>query len=530
MGRNIFRQEEQIRPSDAYVDTTAPSEANFETNPANLEDDLNNLRSAHKRTLVGTGAGNWYDDLVTPSTLETGSQRGVNELNTGLHAVEKKRFLRRDVQVVDVAVTAAQNWEVLGAGELPANTTAAVGAVTTLGTVVAAHGGTFDTHSLAVVAGPNALNPANLVGVVDGSTRDPITSGGRVVYGLLHGEDGLVDGDTITATTDNRVQVSFVRATAAGGLEACPAGDIAGQTVNLTFRERVRWEDLNEADLLNDAKVDVPASATVDRQTAYTNQGTTPVDLVTNAILDLEGAGLQWSIRDDLEAVLFRVTEGSAGGTSQVEVGADVDTFNVDAAANDFANGAAFDTGAAGTTINVGVTANQIDSGGALTVQSAAASDLTLFGQGEMILNDGNMTSEATWTGPGVKLSDTTAEVTAYEAAFGGEVSLFNAIVQANNSSHRRKVHATVTANVAADADVSGPSNDNNIDTDLGDLSGGTFVDDYNIYYNGQYQRPGADASANHDVYPGTSLANGQLKFEHKLKSGDEIMIEDYVA
>lgn len=529
MGRNIFRQEEQIRPSDAYVDTTVPAEAAFETNPAHLEDDLNNLRSLGKRLMVGTSAGNWYDDLTTPSTLEAGTQRGVNDLNEDLHAVEKKRFLRRDVQVVDVAVTAAQNWEVLGAGELPANTTIAVGAVTTLGTVAAAHGGTFGSHSLAVVAGANNLNPANLVGVVDGSTRDPITSGGRVVYGLLHSENAT-DGHTATGTTPNQLQVSFVRATAAGALEACPVADIAGESVNLTFRERVRWEDLNEGDLLNDAKVDVPASATVDRQTAYTNQGTTPVDLVTNAILDLEGAGLQWSIRDDLEAVLLRVTEGSAGGTSKVEVGADTDEFDSDAAANDFLNGVSVDTGAAATTINVGVTANQIDSGGALTVQSAAASDLSLLGQGELIFNDGNLVGEATWTGPGVKLSEDAAEVTAYETAFGGEVSIFNAMVQAYNSSSRRKVHATAIANVAADADVSGPSNDNNLDTDLGDLSGGSFIGDYNIYYNGQYQRPGADAAANHDVYPGTSLAAGQLKFEHKIKTGDEIMLEDFVA
>jgi len=123
-------------------------------------------------------------------------------------------------------------------------------------------------------------------------------------------------------------------------------------------------------------------------------------------------------------------------------------------------------------------------------------------------------------------LSDAALDWTDFEAEFG-EVSLMRAIVQAASAGGIRKVHATVTSNVSANVNVSGPSDDNNLDADLGDLSSGSFIADYDIYYNGQYQRPGADASANHDVYPGTSLANGQLRFEHKLKNGDEIAVFD---
>ena len=134
-----------------------------------------------------------------------------------------------------------------------------------------------------------------------------------------------------------------------------------------------------------------------------------------------------------------------------------------------------------------------------------------------------------------MKVTETTTEITTYETNFGGEVSLFNAINQAYaQSTARRKVVAVVTTTAVADTDVSGPSDDNNIDADLGDLSAGTFVTDYDIYLNGVLLRNGANAAANHDVYPGTSLANGQLKFEFTVKSTgsqpDQITVIDWAA
>jgi len=244
MGRTFIRQDAQIRNSVSYDDTVAPTLANYETNPTNIETDLNNVRSMLSY-LKDIQAGNWYDVQTAPSTLEAGTLRGVDDLNDALHLVEKKRVLRCVWTLVDVTVTASQNWEVLGTGELPPNTTAAVGAVTTLGTVVAPHGGAFDTHDLAEVAGANATNPKNLLNVVEGSSRDPLLSSGRAIYALLQGESGVTDGTTITDTTTTRVQVSFVRLNATGDdLEACPVADIENQTINLCFVERVRLEDL----------------------------------------------------------------------------------------------------------------------------------------------------------------------------------------------------------------------------------------------------------------------------------------------
>jgi hypothetical protein len=416
---------------------------------------------------------------------------------------------------------------ILGSGELPTQTTAAVGAVTTLGTVVAT-AASFGTAGLDEVAGLHALAPKNLLELVDGTTGDPILSTeGKRVWGLMQGESGLTDGSTITDTTTTRVQISFVHANATNDdLILAHGQDVGGKTINYCYVERVRYEDLNEQDFLNSAAVDIGAGAvTPTRQIGYDNQGATPVDLVTNAILDLEGAGLEWQIRDDAEALLFRIIEGSAGGTSEVELGADVDLFDVNAVVNDFLNGASFDTGAAGTTINVGVTANQIDSGGALKVTSGGGADLNLEGALELNLTD-SYRPGSTWSlADGIALANSSAEWDAFEVEFG-EVSLLAAITAASNTGGIVKACASLTSTVTADNDIS--LSDGNLDAALGDLSGGDFVNDHDVFLNGRLMRSGANAAANYDVYPGTDLNNtgdGQLKFEFTVRNNDVICV-----
>lgn len=523
MSRTFIRQDVQVsstvHTSGSFDDSVAPTLANYQTNALNLRDDLNNLRSMASY-LKDQQSGNWYDTLVVPATLETGTARGVDNLNTALHAIEKKRVLRNVYNVgADILVSGSNNFTILATSELPSNTTAAVGVVTTLGTVAAAHGGSFGTHALSEVAGGNPLSPRNLAIILDATTGDPILSSTRQVYALFQTETAT-DGHTMTGATATRAQLSFVRPNGTfDDLEACPVADIENKTINYNTRERIRLEDFNEFDFLVGAQIDIGASAgTIDRQTAYDNQGVTPVDLTTSATLDLEAPGITWTVRDDLEAALFRIKEGSAGNTSEFEVGSEIDLFNIDSIVNDFANGVKFDTGAASTEIQVGVTANVIEAtGGALDVKSGASADLRLFGSGEMLLDDGNQTGSTWAQTAGIKLSDTTAEWDNFETQFG-EVSLLNAIVQASNSSQHVKVVSVLTTNVAADTDVSGPANDANLDTNLGSLAAGTFVDDYDIFLNGILLRNGANSGANHDVYPGTSLANGQLKFEFALR------------
>jgi hypothetical protein len=493
MPRTRVRQDEQIHASEVYDDTVAPTEANYETNPTSLQEDMNNLRSLARYLKNRQVSGNWFDVLATPSTFtgEGEGPRAVDDLNQDLWDLQRKRVLVAADSVADVAVPAAQNWVVLGAGELPPNTTAAVGAVTTRGTVVATHGGTFGSHDLAEVVGSTNISPKNLIEVVDGATRDPILdSSDRRIWGLLQGESGLVDGDTILTTTPDRVQVSFVVLNVtADDLIACTVADIQGKTVNFAFAERKALEDLTEQDFLRGAVADVPSGATTTRQQGYNNQGTTPVDLTTNATLDLEGAGLIWAIRDDAEAVLFRVIEGSGGGTSEVELGADVDIFDVNAIDVDFDQGISVNTG--GTRpIDVGTTDGVVEStAGDLEVQAAA----------ELILSDGN--ESVGWSRNGILLSDTSTEWDDFESEFG-EVSLLAAIVAAKQNTERVSGWANVNQNINANTLIDGSGGTPNITAQLPSYKGLTFVDQVEVFINGVKQRPGADAAANNDVYP----------------------------
>lgn len=287
-----LQQETQLQKSLAadILDNVAPSLANYETNTVSMLDDLNNIRSQISNVLEEQ-TGNWYDVLATPSALEAGVQRGVNTLNTGLHAVEKKRFLQCFWGLNTIAIASAGDiFDILGTGELPGNTTAAVGAVTTLGTVVADGSAAFGTHQLLEVAGETAISPYNLVEIVDAATRDPILDAGDKIYGLLQSETAA-DGHTITDATTTRVQISFVKINGAGNdLIAITAGAMNGQSYDYCYVEQKRYEDLSKGAFLRGASIDVPAGTTVTRQAGYDNQGATPVDLTSSATLDLEGA------------------------------------------------------------------------------------------------------------------------------------------------------------------------------------------------------------------------------------------------
>lgn len=510
MGKTWIRQDAQVQSTletiVGFVDNTAPA-ATMESGAGHLGDDLNSIRSIESLHL-DVQAGNWYDDLNVPSALETGAKRGINNLNTSLHALEKKRVLRCVWGLDSITIAGAgDTFDILGTGQLPGNTTAAVGAVSTLGTVVADHNVAFGAHSLLEVAGVTAISPANLVQIVD-DNRDPVLDVGDKIYGLLQSETAA-DGHTITDATTTRVQISFVKVNATGtDLIAITAGAMDGITYDYCYVERVRLEDLNEGDFLGGANIDVPAGSTVTRQAGYTNQGATIVTTVASHTLDI-GTGLTWELGDVASAMLFEIIEGSAGGTSQFNIGAAVDEFDVDAAVNNFLQGITVDSG--GTRpITVGVTDGLIET---------TAGDLELKPAAELILNDANLVAEGTWAGPGVKLTETTAEAVAYEAAFGGEVSLFNAIVQANSGSARVKAQAIVASNVTANTDVGGPSGTvTNLDVDLPAYDNLTFVDDVEVFLNGELMRNGVDLNANEDVYPGTSTTLSDIRFEFTLK------------
>jgi hypothetical protein len=96
-GFTLLRQEDDIRGSDAYGDQVAPSEANFETNPVELETDLNNIRSAINRILHTTQSGNDWFATAT---------RGLDDIETDLTSVEDKTIICGSQKLQNISVPA----------------------------------------------------------------------------------------------------------------------------------------------------------------------------------------------------------------------------------------------------------------------------------------------------------------------------------------------------------------------------------------------------------------------------------------
>lgn len=508
MARTFLRQETQIRNSELYDDTRAAG-STLESTNLNIEDDLNGVRSQMKRAIFADSAGDWFSDIPTVN----GKKRAINALNTDLDDLEEKRILSRVPKISDIAVPAAQNFVVLSqaSGQTPAQA-AAVNAGVAEGAVVATLAGDVGAFALTEVSGADALHPKNLLIIVDGGTGDEIVSSSRRVYGLLQAETGTVDGDAFN-DTNKQAQISFVRPNATyDDLEAVPSADIAGRTINYSYVRRVKFDNIPEDAFLADSGfIDASASVAVTLDNAIDNQSG-PATQNQNISVRISD-GFQWDFENAAGSTDLLSVAGSAGGGS-VTVGANALTSN--AATNTFTEGATLDNG--GTPIRVGVTAGVIESTG--------ANDLRILGAAELLLDDGNQAGSTWAQTTGIKLSDTTAEWDAVEAAYGGELSILAMFAQARR---RNKVYANVTANTNADTDVGGVGGGTNLDAQLPDMSIGNFLADYDVFVNGALKRPGADASANNDYYPGTSLANGQLRFEFRIRSGDVICVQPYV-
>jgi len=630
MGRTYIRQVTQINPSDTYDDTIAPG-STLETNPSNIEDDLNGLRSMLKRVLYYTESGNWYDEVPTINT----KTRGIYQIATHLDALEEHKFLFRAQVLTDITVPAsvvptgsittvakanlsdgetfvisdgtnpavtfyfdvtgtytpgsgydATNIRVnvsgdttaddvrdtciaaidgVGAGllvdasnggaatvtlthdqggsagnqtvtetvsdagfavsgltggagdhvtlsqassETPTET-AAVNAGTANGCVVATLSGDVGSHDLAEVSGVNTINPKNLVVIRDATTGDPILSNQKEILGLLQTETGVTDGTAFNDSTA-QVQISFVVENGtADDLIPCDAADIGGKSVNYSYVRRLNLDSLPEQAFLTGVFTDVSASVDVTLDNAIDNQAgpATQIQNIDWRISDTYTLDFQTS---DGGVDLLSIKPNAAGDEIELNVD-DLDINNVNTA--DFAQGAAFDTG--GTTINVGDTAGQIDSAAGLTLASGGAGDVKLDSVNEILFDDGYR-SGSTFS-VDLKLAANSTEWDNYETAFG-EVSLLNAIVQASTAADTEKTVAVVTAaTIAANTNVTGAGGSPNIDAQLSDYSTYTFVTDVDIYLNGVLMRNGADAAANHDVYPGDAPANGDLKFEFAL-------------
>ena len=318
---------EQAKTLEVFDDQKAAG-STLEDPTLTLEGFLQGVISQVNRVLHTTAGGNdWFADLVAPVTFEGGSKRGVDTLNQALHDFERQRLLTVSHLLVDITVPTGQDFVVLGAGETPPVTTAAVGNVTTLGTVVAAHTGTFGTHSLDEVSGLSPIRPKNLIPIVQGSLRDPILSSGRQVYGLLQTENAT-DGHTMIQSAPNRVQISFVRLNATGDdLEACPVASIENQIINYSAVERIALATLPEQAFLPGAAFDSPAGGGGGGASAWIDLTDTPASITANAAVrgNSGGTALEfftpitaWTNLTDTPGTITasRAVRGNAGGTA----------------------------------------------------------------------------------------------------------------------------------------------------------------------------------------------------------------------
>lgn len=505
MSRTFIRQSTQIRQSLAYNDALAAG-ATLESAAANIEDDLNALRSQVRRV---SGETKWYDPL---------NGRSVRDLGLDLTDIENKKFLFRAQILTDITIPNSQNYVVLSvAGSEAPTEVAAVGAGSDNGALVALLAADVGVHSLAEIAGSSALQPKNLVVIRDAVTGDPILSGGKQVYALIQAEAGVVSGDAFN-DVDKQVQLSFVRENATGtDLEAIPAADIQNKTINYMYVLRVNLDAIPEQAFLTGVFVDQAAAVDVTLNNAIDNQAGPAT----------QQQDIAWRI-DDTNFLRFQTSDGavsllslepSATGDT-VQVNADnFDVNNVNAA--DFLNGARFDTG--GTSISVGDVAGEISSVGVLNLASAATFNLTLDAGNELVLTDGYQ-SASTYAGL-LRLSVATAEWSNYVTKFG-QVSLLNAITQAANAARVKGWAEVTAANINPDTNCTGAGGSPNLSDVLPNYQGKDFLSQVNVFVNGTLVINGADSLTTNDCYPGADQSIGDLRFKMRLHSGDVITVE----
>lgn len=503
MARTFITQKTQIGSSDIFDDTRLPG-LTMETTGSNIEEDLNNIRSQINRLLL-SGSGNWYDDLL----VVNGKQRGVGDLNTDLNDLEEKPFICPVQVLTDVLVPASSSFVTLSFAnnQMPTNTIASGSG---LGTIVAELPADVGTPSLELISGSNALTPLNIVKVRSATTKDAFVVSGSDVKGLLQVENGgLVQGDSFN-DTDRQAQITFVYVPSGTDQYAVvPTDAIGGQVIEYIYPNRVTLDTLPEDCVFPNGQfidMGIPAGQIVNLESAIDNQvGSVSQDQDIDIIISnsFSWAFLSGSI--DLWAVKNNTTGG------EIEINATL--YDNNSVTNDFANGMTVDS--SGTPILVG-----IDAG---TIGTDSGADLIISASNDLFFDDGNQQG-STWaqTG-GIRLSSNVLEWNKFEELFG-EVSLLGAFISGSVSgSHSKAVGVVNTTAIPADDNVRGGVN---INSSLLDYSGVDFVDDVNVYLNGQLLYNGANAAANNDVYPGDDATLGDLKFEFELVQDDVITMQ----
>jgi hypothetical protein len=323
------------------------------------------------------------------------------------------------------------------------------------------------------------------------------------------------DGNAFGDAGADQGQLTFVRPNATySDLELCPTADIGGLSVVIAYTRRQNLNDLDEAAFRTDTLAGDPGGGvSISLDSAY--DGGTFMEVDGNDV-DIRLTTLKsWVFRAGSGGnPILTVKRDDAGSDTRVQVHTEVDKFDVDAADNDFLNGAKFDTGT--QTVNVGVTQGQVDSTALKLAATAGNAHLSASGEvqftstreTELELDDATTGAisalKTVLTGSGSFVS--IAEAIKFAAEQGG-VDLALKVTQVSGGPFIAGANmAAVTLDLTAySIDMNTPGTVN------------AFV-----FLNGRLVI-GGNVSTKNDVFVGTSAANGDLKhdFNGTIKTGD---------
>jgi hypothetical protein len=510
---NSYIRLSQIRAADVFDDTLSASAiANTQSTAVDMEDVLAGQLSQMKRMI---GGSNWYSNIETVAA-------DPRSLTTITNNIYYKSILRRRQVLQSVAVPASQNWVVLSvSGSQAPSEVAAVGS-SALGAVVASLAGATGAAALTAVAGLNAIQPKNQLLIRDASTFEAMLSSSREIYGLLQAASTVVDGDAFNDTT-KKVQITFVRQNTAGNnLELVPSADIAGKSIEYSYVSRDQFYDLNEQDFLTGAFMDSSAISSVSLEQAY--QGGNSITATTaegDVNINLSQDNVNFNVLSGSNPVFEVIRANTGSGT--------VNTVKVDNGSL-LVNGAGtinsgFIVDATGTApISFGSTAgtNGMIKSTTNLLLNANGGDATLEASGVVQFKDSIQTTN-------LPLTDvTTGPISGLP--YGPFASVGAAIKKALTSTQMNIHVQALASNHAADANVSGTVETWNPALDLSIrntsmVSTDVLVVDTVFFLNGRMLWGGTAATKN-DFYPGTTPANGDVKysFPKGVKAGDVII------
>jgi len=502
---STYMQKYQIRKANTFDDTLNNTAiAGIESSAVDDEDFQEGILSRLRQLLQGD-TGNWHDAVE-------GTATDPRSLKTLTDDIYYKKELRFRTVLTDVTVGGSDDYVVLSvSGSEAPNTTAAVGAVSTLGAVVA-QAGTFGQNDLAEVAGLNSIRPKNLCLVRDSSSHEKLLSSGREIFALIQSEIAT-DGHTFDDTTQ-QVQLSFVRENSTGDdLEACPAADIQGKTINYQWPRRIDFKDINEQDGLGwDFGDPTAGGGTTSLNQAYQAGSTITVQTAEgDLIFNLSEDTTQFEVQRNGSSFFTLLRNDTTGDKLTL----DADDLDVN-----LTNPADFDKGvkvATGTqTINVGNTAvGQIDS--TAIKLAATTGDATIQAAVDVEFTDARDTA--------LPLTDATAGSIA--GLPGGPYASISAAIRAALTAADLDVFVqTLGSAYAQDANIPGSGNWSpalDLSARTLDMNSGAIANvDTMLFLNGRLLH-GGNGTTNNDVYIGDTPANGDLKvdFPKGVKAGD---------